>query len=78
MRLTTVITVFSSSSFLDKILFSRCPELTYFATFQSGIARKDRTDLFPFTAHNAAAFGCRSNKRVAVALRQAEELCPLD
>ena len=66
-----------SSSFLDKIFLSRCPELTYFGTFQSGIARKDRSDLFPFTAHNAAAFGSRSNRRVVVALRQAEELCPL-
>ena len=53
-------------------MLCRRPEVTYFGTFQSGIANKDRSDLFPFTAHNAAAFGSRSNKRVEVALRQAE------
>ena len=58
-------------------MLSRCPEVIYFGTFQSGTAKKDRSDLFPFTAHNAAAFGSRSNKKVVVALRQAEELCPL-
>ena len=50
--------------------------MTYFGTFQSGIAKKDRRDLFPFTVHNAAAFGSKSNKRVFVALRHAEDLCP--
>ena len=59
-------------------MLSRRPEVAYFGTFQSGIPKKDKSDLFPFTVHNAAASGSRSNKRVAVALRQAEELCPLD
>ena len=55
----------------------RRPELVYFGTFQSGMAKKDGSDLFPFTAHNVAAFGSRNNKKVLVALKQAEELCPL-
>ena len=55
----------------------RRPELVYFGTFQSGVAKKDGSDLYPFTAHNVATFGSRSNKKVEVALRQAEELCPV-
>ena len=51
--------------------------LVYFGTFQSGTAKKDGSDLFPFTAHNVTAFGSMSIKKLEVALKQAKELCPL-
>ena len=49
------------------------PELLYFGTNQSGNAKKDLSDLYPFTSDNITAFGCRKIARLKTALRQAEE-----
>ena len=60
------------------ISISSLPELFYFGTNQSGTAKKDFSDLYPFTSDNIAAFSCRKIARLTTALRQAEEKCELD
>jgi hypothetical protein len=57
------------------IVLPSCPELFYFGTNQSGTAKKNLSDLFPFTSDSIAAFGCRKIARLETALRQAEERC---
>ena len=55
------------------IVLPSFPELFYFGTNQSGNAKRDFSDLFPFTTDNITAFGCRKIARLKTALRQAEE-----
>ena len=61
-----------------QLFMCRRPELFYFGTNQSGNAKKDLSDLYPFTSDNTTAFGCRKIVRLKIALRQAEEKSHLE
>jgi hypothetical protein len=59
--------------FIKVISLNRRLQLLYFGTGETGTARKNCTDLFPFSEDSIMAFNSRLNSRLKKALAEAEQ-----